>query len=462
MIKYIKRLPKNYIIASIITLIILVMCVLNPSEFLYYVDYLNKILFKIFGDFYLWFIYLALILFVLIGISPLGKIKLGGKDAKPDYTMFSWFSMLFCAGMGVGIFFWGGAEPLMYYLNPFLQGTHTPTQNEINSFQMVFFHWCFHPWAIYGLTTLLIAFFSMNLQKGIHFGSFLFSDNNENHPVKKVVKSIVNNITTLAILFGVVASFGFGVAQFEGGLHTLLNIQPSLGVKIIIILFITLCYMISSLRGLSKGIKVLSNISMVLSFVLLGFIAFAVPARHFLLPLVKALPKYILHIHQMSIGALPFKDNNFLNTWTIKYWAWWTAWAPFVGIFVAMISRGRTIRQLVFGMLLIPSIYSIVAFTLMGEAAIYLQNTQHIVSSVFTHREAGNVLYKICLGLFNSSFLAWLGLIIVGIYFINSADSATYTLAAISQNPKRTVKILDGKITIRKPPAYLQICWGIT
>lgn len=462
MIKHLKQLPKSYIIASIVTMFLLITCIVNPSGFPNSVEYLNNILFSIFGDFYLWFVYISLILFVIIGASPLGKIKLGGEKAKPDYNLFSWFSMLFCAGMGVGIFFWGGAEPLFHYMNPFLQGAHSPIENEIASFQMVFFHWCLHPWAIYGLTTLAICFFSMNMKRGIHFSSFFSSGKNKETVIKRLLRSSINNLTTLAILFGVVASFGFGIVQFEGGLHTLFGVQPSIAVKVAIIVFITIGYMISTLRGLSKGIKVLSNISMVLSLILLGAFAFALPFDNLILPLTKSLGQYLANLHDLSLGQIPFKDNNFVNIWTIKYWAWWIAWAPFVGIFVALISKGRSIRQLVFGMLLIPTIYSVIAFTLMGEAAIYLQNTQNMVGSVFTHSDAGNVLYQICLGLFDSPYLGWLSLIIVGIFFINSADSATYTLAVISQKPKQSVHIVDDEVEIKTPPIYLQICWGLT
>lgn len=460
--KYLEKLPKSYIIASIITIILLVISIISPDDFLNSIEYLNKVLFDVFGDFYLWFVYISLMVFSIIGVSPLGKIKLGGKDAKPDYNLFSWFSMLFCAGVGVGIFFWGGAEPLFHVMNPFLQGADSSIAKEIASFEMVFFHWCLHPWAIYGLTTLAICFFSMNLNKGLHFSSFFSSGKNKETRFKRVLKSFVNNLTTISILFGVVASFAFGVVQSEGGLNMLFGVEPSIYIKISIIAFITVCYMASTLRGLSKGIKVLSNVSMVLSFILLGSIACALPFENFLLPITHALPKYIADLHNLSIAQMPFSNNSFVNVWTIKYWAWWIAWAPFVGIFVAMISKGRTIRQLVFGMLLAPTIYSVIAFTLMGEAAIYLQNTQNMVGATMDYNDVGNVLYQICLGLFSHPLLAWLALVIVGIYFINSADSATYTLAAISQKPKESIEVENGDIQVKEPPAYLQVCWGIT
>lgn len=456
------KLPKSYIIASVITVLLLIVGMVSPSEFPKSIEYLNKILFNIFGNFYLWFVYLSLIVIIVIGLSPLGRIKLGGKDAKSDYNMFSWFSMLFCAGMGVGIFFWGGAEPLFHYMIPFVQGADVGVAKEVAAFKAVFFHWCLHPWAIYGLTTLAICFFSMNLKKGLHFGSFFARNKKNETKLERKTKSTINNLTTLSILFGVVASYSFGVVQCEGGLNILFGLEPSILSKVIIIIFITACYMASTLRGLSKGIKVLSNVSMILSFILLGCIALAVPFDNFFIPIFKSLPAYIKDIHNLSLGQLNLIDESFVNLWTIKYWAWWIAWAPFVGIFVALISKGRTVRQIVFGMLLIPTVYSIVAFTLMGEAAIHVQNTQNIVGKTIDYGDVGNILYQVCLGLFQTPYLGWLALVIVAIYFINSADSATYTLAAISQKPEHSIEVKENEIRIKEPPAYLQICWGMT
>ena len=460
-----KKIPSSYWIASIFTCILLIMSVSSPENFLEIVDSLNLSIFNIFGDFYLWFVFGTLILLLIIAISSLGRIKIGGKDAQIEHSFFSWFSMLFCAGMGIGLLFWGGAEPLYFFLNPPVEGTTSVESKELMAFQFAFFHWGLHPWAVYALTTLAICFFSMNLKRGIHFSTF-FSKNTcypEPLSLKRFLKSFVNNVTIIAILFGVVCSFGMGVVQVEGGLNNLFGIKQSGLVEVIIIIAITVCYMISTLRGLNNGIKVLSNVSMVLSFVLLGLLIIVLPLGETIKTMIQAVPAYIQNITDMSLGNYNYADEHFLREWTTKYWAWWIAWAPFVGIFVALISKGRTVRQLLLAMLFAPTLFSILWFTVFGKSAIILEQTQGFAGADLNFANINLILYKIVDGLFTSPLVGWLCFVLVFIFFVNSADSATYTLAAISQRGKNCVKINDNNdVEIKEPALFLQVCWGVT
>lgn len=463
-----KKLPSNFWVASIISIVLLVFSLVSPESFVDGINNINKQIFKYFGDFYLYFVYLMLIVFIAIGVSPLGKIRLGGANAKPEHSFFSWFSMLFCAGMGVGLLFWGCAEPLYHFMNPPLEGTTNALQLEQAAMQMTFLHWAFHPWAIFGLTTLAVGFFSMNLKKGFKLSSFL-SNKSANESInakpsllKRFFKGLIDNFTVLAVLFGITSSFGLGILQTEGGLNNLFGILNSYKLELGIILFITVCYMISTLRGLDKGIKVLSNISMVLSIILALFIPFAMPIGEFVGPLVRDFPNYIANIHDMGIGNLHYSSPDFLREWTSRYWAWWLSWAPFVGIFVSLVSKGRTVRELVFSMLLAPSVFSIIHITIMGKAAIFLQKTQEFIGPTIDFTNTNTVLYKVYAGLFPEwPVLNWLCLVVVVIFFVNSADSATYTLAAISQRTKDAIKISGDDIEINTPPAFLQIIWGL-
>ncbi len=467
LVNIIKKIPSSFFTAMIISVILFIYSLISPEMFVQKINNVNKFIFQFSGDFYLYFVYLALIIFVAIGISPLGKIKLGGKNAKPEHSMFSWFSMLFCAGMGVGLLFWGGAEPLFHFMNPPLADTVTDAQRAQAAFQMTFFHWGFHPWAIFGLTTLAVSFFSMNLKKGFRLSAFLSRKTAEEllqirEPwYKRFFNGLIDNFTCLAVLFGIVSSFGLGVLQAEGGLNIVFGLAQSYKLELFIILFITVCYMISTLRGLNRGIKVLSNFSMILSFVLLIAIPFAMPIDEFIKPIFQYFPEYIANIPNMSLGNLPFKTPDFLREWTVRYWAWWLAWAPFVGIFVSLISKGRTVRELVFSMLIAPTLYSVVCISLFGQAAIFLQQTQSFIGSTIDFTNTNTVLYKIFAVLFSSNpILTALCLFIVIIFFVNSADSATYTLAAISQKTKDSLKIKGDDVTINPPSAFLQLLWG--
>lgn len=451
-LSYTQQVPGSYITSVIITIALFLLTVFNPEGFINAVKGINTFIFNNFGGFYLWFVYLTLIAFVFVGISPLGKIKLGGKDAKPQHSFFSWFSMLFCAGMGIGLLFWGGAEPLYFFMNPPVEGTNTIAQKELTAFKLSFLHWGLHPWAIYGFTTLAICFFSMNLKKGIFFSSFLSDKLNQDNLISKVIKFIIDNVITLAILFGIVASFGMGVLQFEGGLQSVLGFTRSTSLEVLIIIGVTACYMISTLRGLNKGIKVLSNISMALCFLLLLAILFVLPIGEYFSSLRSSVSAYLLNIHDLSIGNLAFKDKFFLREWTVKYWTWWIAWAPFVGIFTALVSKGRSVRELVFSMLLAPTLFSIVWFSVFGKAALIMQADVGFMGAGVDYENANTLLFKLINSLFTSPFFNLLGLVLVSIFFINSADSATYTLAALTDKSKK----------LATPPIFMQISWGIT
>ncbi len=458
-----KTVPNSYITAVIITVMLLFFTLNDPQGFLNTIKSINMFIFENFGKFYLWFVLLTLIAFVAVGFSPLGKIRIGGKHAKSEHSFFSWFSMLFCAGMGIGLLFWGSAEPLFFFMDPPIEGSATAAQKEIMAFKLSFLHWGLHPWAIYGFTTLAICFFSMNLKKGMFFSSFISKKLNSDNIAGKITKAIVDNIITLAILFGIVASFGMGVLQFEGGLESFLGMKKSIGLEVLIIIGVTVCYMISTLRGLNKGIKILSNISMVLCFVLLTAVIFILPVQEYLNVLLTAAPSYLYNIVDMSTGNLQYNNPYFLQEWTTKYWTWWIAWAPFVGIFTTLVSKGRTVRELVFSMLLAPTLFSIVWFSVFGKAAIMLQTDTAFMGAAVNYDNANTILFQLIKTLFSSPIFNMLALLLVSIFFINSADSATYTLAALTNTDKNAVQINSKEdIEIKTPPLFMQVSWGVT
>lgn len=442
------KIPALYWFSLLFIVIIVLVRVIEGSEFLKTIDKINQFSFNFCGNYYLWFLFIVTVLFCIIGLSPLGKIKFGGPSAQADHGYFSWFSMIFCAGMGIGLLFWGAAEPLYHFMNPPIAGSTSIGQKETNALMLSFLHWSFIPWAIYGFTAMSIAFLGLNLKKGFFFTSVLKHSKSDSR-LRKVFKNVIDFITLIAILFGVSCSFAIAVMALEGGLKNVFNIGISPLARISIIVFITICYLISSMRGLSKGIRVLSNLSMIISVVLLVSIGLFGPEIDFekLLP---AVPNFIVEFPVMSLGFINLKDPDWLRNWTMPYWAWWLAFAPFVGIFVALISKGRTIRELVIASMLGPAVFSIFWFIIWGGASLSLQTSGHYFGNVINLDNVDMILFKVLDSIQGIPILKWITILLIATFFINSADSAAYTLAAMSNND------IDNE-----PPKILQISWGL-
>lgn len=441
---FIKELPGSFKITGLIVLLFLILGINFPQKFAAMTKQVNIFLFNYFGDFYLSFAFLTLIAFILIGISPLGKIKIGGKDAKPEFSYFSWIAMLFCTGMGVSIMLYGVAEPLYHFANPPIAGVEGVYEQQITALKVSFLHYGFTPWAIYGLTALAVSFLGFNLKRGILFSSLIGG--------KK--KNASNNnaidvLTIIAIFFGIVVSFGLGVLLIEGGLHSLFGITPGFKLELLIIALATFFYMASALQGLDKGIKILSNISIFMTFIIFGIIFFCMPKAQLGGYAVDSIYSYVKDFIPMNFGTMDYTSPDFLREWTVRNWSWWIAWAPFVGIFIAITSFGRTIREVTFSILLVPSTYSIIWFTVFGTAAF---QTQSALGFPVSLENISIMLFTVVDYISKFPAMSWLTLFTAAIFFINSADSATYTLASFTKQ-KNTLS--------EKPSKALQLCWGL-
>jgi len=423
---------------------------------------LANALFNKFASFYLWLTFLILIAFVLIGLSPLGKIRIGGQNAKPGYSLFSWFSMLFCTGMGGGILFWGTAEPLEFYLNsPIIKGSQKLTE-EVIAFEFAFLHWGLHGWAIYGMTALSISFFTMNLAKKLSFSAFLPLGFFKKVKIRKLVSQTIDLAVIFAVLFGIITSFSMSTISVTSGLNFIFDFKNTIYLKILVVLVITVCYILSSLTGLNKGIKIISNLSIFLSCLLLLCIFIKIPFSSLEAPVLDGIPAYLKNIIKLSLGFLEYQEKSFLVDWTVKYWGWWFAWAPFVGVFIALISRGRTVRQLVFFILITPSVFIIFWFAVFGEAAIQVFSSFENPQSKF---DPDNNLYLTLYELFSSLTFPILGLVLTSIFFINSADSATYTISSLTEAEKSEDQIKlskAGNPYLEEPSLFSRIFWGIS
>ncbi len=451
-LSYLKAIPHLFWIPGLLVALLLFFGATDPDALGELTQGINRFIYQHFGGFYLWFALGTLCLFVLIALSPMGNVRLGGPDARPEHSVFSWIAMLFCCGMGIGFMMWGAAEPLYHYMNPPIDGLSTPLDKESAAFYFTFLHWGLQPWAIYGMTALVIGFFGFNQCKGFCFSAFMAKDEAFGvHSLRRrIVMEIIDLVTIIAIIFGIAATMASGVLVIEGGMQSLFGIKPGVWTHLGIIGVLSAVYLVSAARGLNKGIKILSNVSVVMSILLLASVIWFGPQLKMMRTLFDSVPGYLSQLPQLSLGLEDFRRENWINEWTIKYWSWWIAWAPFVGLFVAIISRGRTIREMLLAVMIVPSIFSFIWFTAFGEAAISMQQTGGFVGDSFQWENVTLLLYQMFEHYTHSPILSWLSLVLIAIFICNSADSASYIMTCF------THRRLQEQVQTR-----LQLSWGV-
>ena len=399
-----------------------------------------------FGWYYLIIVTVFLIICLYLLISPVGRIKLGKQDDEPEFTRPTWIAMLFSAGMGIGLVFYGSAEPISHYAVSSPMGVTGTPQAIKDSLRFTFFHWGLHAWAIYGIVALILAYFSFRKNQPVSISGTLkpiFGDR-----VKGNLGKTIDILAILSTVFGVATTLGFGAAQINGGLTYLYGVPSNFWVQLITIIVFTVLFIGSSLSGVGKGIKILSNVNMLLAFLLLLLLFSVGPTMFILNIFTDTIGGYLQYLPNMSFRIAPLNAENrlWINTWTIFYWAWWIAWSPFVGIFIARISKGRTIREFVFNVLLIPSIFSFFWFSTFGGTAISLEARGIAnISELALEESLFGVFANFPLG----TVMSIIALILVAVFFITSADSGTYVLAMMSMNG------------IPNPPNRFKIIWGV-
>ncbi len=447
LIRLFNRLPLLYRIPAMMTGIIVLVGLTMPLLFSQGLSHLNQWIYDGFGHYYLWFTLLVLIGTLLLGLSPLGSIRLGGADAKAEFSTFAWFSMLFGAGMGTGLMIWGGPEPLYHFANPPLAGITSTTEKSLMALHFTFLHWGLHPWAIYTLTGIAIAFFAFNLNKGLTFSGFLLPA--EPGPLQQKLKTTIDLFTVLAIVFGVTATFGMGILQVQGALQTLLHIQPTPFLTTLLVITMTIAFLVSANKGIEKGIKVLSSANFFLYLILLGSIVVLGMQWIDFGAVLQTVPAYLARLPGLSVGWADYQSPLWIKDWTAKYWSWWIAWAPFVGIFIAFISKGRTIRQLIMGSLFLPTLFCGIWFTIWGQTAIGLQQATRFAGATVDLSQVNLLLFQMLGKLSPLTILPLLCTLIISLDFINSADSAAYTVASLSNGDAQA-----------EPPQHLRLAWG--
>ena len=399
-----------------------------------------------------WFFMLSVTVFVILtsylALSKYGQIKLGRPNDDPEFSLPSWMAMLFSAGMGVGLLFWGAAEPLTHFSNPPLGEGGTPEAAR-QALILTNFHWCLHAWAVYGMGALILAYFGFRKQAPYLAGS----------PIRysfkgrwvKPVAWLADLIAVLAVAFGVAGSLGMGTMQVQAGLHIVVGTSAtSKAVSLMILGALVICYMASAATSLDKGIKWLSNINMALAALLLIFMVFAGPTSYLLATFVTAVSDYASNIVALTLRLYPFSGiDEWFASWTLTYFDWWIAWAPFVGIFIARISRGRTIREFVLGVLFAPSLLSIFWFSVFGGTGIYNELEGPGGMSEAVARDVTVALFELFEIMPLSTVLGVISLILIFIFVVTSADSATFVLGMLTT---------QGSVN---PPPPRKLAWGL-
>ncbi|WP_046078188.1 BCCT family transporter [Halomonas sp. HG01] len=377
------------------------------------------------------FVVLCLALIVL----PLGRIRLGGADARPDHSLVSWFSMLFAAGMGIGLMFWSVAEPVAYYTDwygtPLDVAARTP-EGATAAMGATMFHWGLHPWAIYGVVGLSLAFFAYNRGLPLTLRS-AFTPLLGEH-TRGWIGHLVDILAVLATIFGLATSLGFGASQAAGGLNYLFDVPNTLGTQIAIIVAVTAVALFSVWRGIDGGVKLFSNINMVIALLLLLFVVITGSTMLFVNGLWDTSMAYLTHLVPLSnwVGR---EDDTWFHGWTVFYWAWWISWSPFVGMFIARVSRGRTVREFLMAVLLVPTLVTIVWMSAFGGNAL-AQAAGGVGALSDGIGEVSLAMFQMLEHLPLTTLTSTMAIVLVLVFFITSSDSGSLVIDNITAGGK--------------------------
>jgi glycine betaine transporter len=421
---------------------------------------LHETIIRQFGWAYLLSAFIFLVFVIILAFSRFGDIRLGQSWEKPQYSYFGWFSMLFAAGMGIGLIFWGVAEPLTHYANP-PEGMASES-GEAAAFAMrhAFFHWGLHPWAIYIVMSLSIAYFSFRRGMPPLISSCFYPLLGEH--VRGVAGKLIDILAVFATVFGIATSLGLGAMQITSGLSRVFGLPDTMTSTLVVIVVVTILYMLSSASGLDRGIQLLSKANILAAILLLFGVFVLGPTAYICDVFTNTVGQYFNRLFEMSLASNPFVGNEWTKDWTLFYWAWWIAWSPFVGVFVARISRGRTIREFVLGALLVPTLLTFLWFSVFGGAGLHLVLEQKVALSA---AEVDTVLFDMFEYYPFSGFLSLVAVVLLLVFFVTSGDSATFVLGMMtsggSMQPSLGKKLAWGVIQ-SAVAAILLVAGGLT
>lgn len=441
-----------FLISGLSVVAFVVYALLAPDQAASFFGWLRPMLTSTFDGFFLMAANVFVIFCLLLIVSPYGAVRLGGADATPDYGYAGWFAMLFAAGMGIGLMFFGVLEPAYYFgtpwgdeplgaVRPFTEDGTLIAANVAEAKRMALaatsYHWALHPWAIYAIVALALALFSYNKGLPLSIRSAFYPILGER--VWGWWGHLIDIVAVFATLFGLATSLGLGAQQANAGLEYVYGIPSSVTVQVILIIGITAIALVSVLRGLDGGVKVLSEINMGLAILLLLFVVFTAGAVGIMTDFGTTLAAYAKEVVPLS-NPFGREDDGYREGWTAFYWAWWISWSPFVGMFIARVSRGRTVREFLVCVLIIPSVVCIFWMSVFGGTAINDMIANADVSAV-----KANVidayrpelsLFAMLEGLPLASITSTVGIVLVIVFFVTSSDSGSLVIDTITAGGK--------------------------
>jgi choline/glycine/proline betaine transport protein len=396
--------------------------------------------------FYILAVALILLTVVFLGMSRYGDIKLGPDHSEPDYSSTTWFAMLFSAGMGIGLMFFGVAEPVMHFLSP-PTGQAGTVDAAREAMIITFFHWGLHAWSIYAIVALILAYFSFRHGLPLTLRSALYPLIGER--IYGPIGHAVDIFAILGTVLGVATSLGFGVAQINTGLNYLFGLEVSVPVQIGLIIATTALATLSVATGLDKGVRRLSELNLGLAVLLLLMVLVLGPTVFIMQTFVQNTGGYLTEIVSRTFNLYAYKPNDWIGGWTLFYWGWWLAWSPFVGLFIARISRGRTIREFVSGVLLVPAGFTLFWMTVFGDTAIHMISWQGITSlGDAVNKDSSLALFAFLEHFPFASAISMVAIIMVVVFFITSADSGAMVVDMLASGG------LD------KTPVWQRVFWA--
>ncbi|WP_418643674.1 BCCT family transporter [Stutzerimonas kunmingensis] len=432
-----KKIPKAIILfpvfipAVIVTLLLVIGTISNPELAGEVFSSTLAFITTNFGWFYMLSVAFFLVFIVGIAMTPWGSIKLGPDHAEPQYSFPAWFAMLFSAGYGIALLFFGVAEPVLHYASP-PAGAGETVDAAKQAMQIAFFHWGFHIWAIYGLTGLVLAYFSFRHGLPLSMRSALYPIIGER--IYGPIGHVVDVFAILGTLFGIATTLGLSVTQINAGINYLWpSIPISINVQIIAIAIITGLAICSVVAGLDKGVKNLSLLNMILAIGLMLFVFLVGPSIFILETFLQNTGSYLNNIIERTFNLQAYSRSDWIGNWTLFIFGWTIAWSPFVGLFIAKISRGRTIRQFVFGVMFVPTIFTFLWFSVFGDTALHMIMVEGY-TSLISDVQADNAiaLFKLFELLPMTSIASFLAVVLIITFFVTSSDSGSLVIDSLA------------------------------
>ena len=368
-----------------------------------------------------------------LAFGQFGKVRIGGEGAETEFSLFSWFSMLFSAGMGIGLLYFGVSEPIQHFLKPPMPQAST-ADLAIQALDFTFLHYGLHAWSIYCIVGLSLAYFAFN--RGLPFSLRSIFYPIIGDKINGIYGNIVDIIAVVATLFGLATSLGFGARQIASGLQFLFGIDSGVNTQISVILVITMIATVSVVTGLKKGVRFLSRLNMILALVFLTFVLFLTDTLNVMGIFIESTGMYFQRFIEIGTWSSSFVDSTWQNNWTIFYYAWWVAWAPFVGMFIARISKGRTFKEFVLGVLFVPTLMTFFWISVFGGSGLLLEIETPGILSTPVLEDASTSLFLFLKAFPLYTFTSIIGIFMVSVFFVTSSDSGSLVIDSITSGGK--------------------------